>query len=129
MDVHRKGILNILWFNVGAELVVDQLDHLIERVTLCGADVVDSLELVIGGEAVTLFGGTTTAKSNGNRIYATPPSGLVPNETPEIEGSDKSHSVRLAGRLRGRRPRTIRKYDTTEIASECEGGVECDQDV
>jgi hypothetical protein len=45
---------------------------------------------VVGGEAVTLFGGTTTAKSNGNRIYATPPSGLVPNETAEIEGSDNT---------------------------------------
>jgi hypothetical protein len=40
-----------------------------------------------GGEAVTLFGGTTTAKNNGNRIYDAPPSGLVPNETPEMEGS------------------------------------------
>jgi hypothetical protein len=40
-----------------------------------------------GGDAVTLFGGTTTAKNNGNRIYDAPPSGLVPNETPVMEGS------------------------------------------
>jgi hypothetical protein len=39
-----------------------------------------------GGDAVTLFGGTTTAKNNGNRIYDAPPSGLVPNETPVMEG-------------------------------------------
>ena len=40
-----------------------------------------------GGDAVTLFGGTTTAKNGAGRIYDAPPSGLVPNETPVMEGS------------------------------------------
>jgi hypothetical protein len=43
-----------------------------------------------GGDAVTLFGGTTTAKNNGNRIYDAPPSGLVPNESPVMEGSSNA---------------------------------------
>ena len=40
-----------------------------------------------GGDAVTLCGGTTTAKNGAGRIYDAPPSGLVPNETPVMEGS------------------------------------------
>jgi hypothetical protein len=44
----------------------------------------------LGGDAITLFGGTTTAKNNGNRIYDSPPSGLVPNETPQMEGSSNA---------------------------------------
>lgn len=43
-----------------------------------------------GGNAVTLLGGTTTAKNNGNRIYDSPPSGLVPSETPPMEGSSNA---------------------------------------
>lgn len=43
-----------------------------------------------GGRAVTLLGGTTTAKNNGNRISDSPPSGLVPNETPKMEGSNNA---------------------------------------
>ncbi|WP_143420678.1 hypothetical protein [Halorubrum ezzemoulense] len=43
-----------------------------------------------GGDAVTLLGGTTTAKNNGNRIYDSPPSGLVPSETPPMEGSSNA---------------------------------------
>jgi hypothetical protein len=39
-----------------------------------------------GGDAVTLFGGTTTAKNGEGRIYDAPHSGLVSNETPVIEG-------------------------------------------
>jgi hypothetical protein len=43
-----------------------------------------------GGDNVTFFGGTTTSKNNGNRIYDAPPSGLVPNETPVMEGSSNA---------------------------------------
>ena len=44
----------------------------------------------LGDDAITIFGGTTTAKNNGNRIYDAPPSGLIPNETPVMEGSSNA---------------------------------------
>jgi hypothetical protein len=44
----------------------------------------------LGDDAITLFGGTTTAKNNGNRIFDAPPSGLIPNETPVMEGSSNA---------------------------------------
>jgi len=50
VDVHRKRILDVLRIDVGAEFVVDQLDHLVERVTLGRPDVVDALQFVIGCE-------------------------------------------------------------------------------
>ena len=44
----------------------------------------------LGDDAITIFGGTTTAKNNGNRIYDAPPSGLITNETPVMEGSSNA---------------------------------------
>jgi hypothetical protein len=43
-----------------------------------------------GSDAVSLLGGTTTAKNNGSRIYDAPPSGLVPSERPSMEGSNNA---------------------------------------
>ena len=43
-----------------------------------------------GGDAVRLLGGTTTAKNGAGRIYDAPPSGLVPGQTPPMEGSDNA---------------------------------------
>jgi hypothetical protein len=43
-----------------------------------------------GGDTVRLLGGTTTAKNGAGRIYDAPPSGLVPGETPPMEGPENA---------------------------------------
>ena len=50
VDVAVEGTLDVLRVDVGAERVVDHGDHLVERVGLLGADVVDARQLVVGGE-------------------------------------------------------------------------------
>ena len=49
MDLAVKRRLDVLRVNISLERVVDQLDQLVERVQLLGADVVDGSQFVIGG--------------------------------------------------------------------------------
>ena len=50
MDVAVEGTLDVFGVDIGAERVVDHRDHLVERVRLLGADVVDAGQLLVGGE-------------------------------------------------------------------------------
>jgi hypothetical protein len=43
-----------------------------------------------GGDTVRFLGGTTTAKNGAGRIFDAPPSGLVPGQTPPMEGSENA---------------------------------------